>query len=99
MHDRTATLTYQLSQRTMNVVNAFKEPINNLYISVYDTVYTELIRTSVISFNAGWTEAVAYMKAHPDCTLQELSQAKDQIAKERYPHARMIDLKTTKDGN
>lgn len=89
----------QLSQRTKNVVDAFKNPINDLYVSVYDTVYTELIRISVISFNAGWTEAVAYMKAHPDCTLQELSQAKDQIAKERYPYARMIDLKTEKDKN
>lgn len=99
MYDRTATSTYQLSQRTMNVVNAFKEPINNLYISVYDTVYAELTRASVISFNAGWTEAVAYMKAHPDCTLQELFQARDQTAKECYPHARMIDLKTEKDEN
>lgn len=92
-------LTNQLSQRTMNVVDAFKKPINNLYVSVYDTVYGELTKASVISFNAGWTEAVAYMKGHPDCTLQELSQAKDQIAKERYPHARMIDLKTEKDEN
>lgn len=92
-------LTNQLSQRTMNVVDAFKKPINNLYVSVYDTVYTELIRTSVISFNDGWTEAVAYIKSHPDCTLQELSQARDQMTKERYPHARMIDLKTEKDEN
>lgn len=92
-------LTNQLSQRTMNVVDAFKKPINNLYISVYDTVYTELIRTSVISFNDGWTEAVAYIKSHPNCTMQELLQAKDQITKERYPHAHMIDLKTEKDEN
>lgn len=89
----------QVSQRTMNVVDAFKKPINNLYVSVYNTVYTELTKESVISFNAGWTEAVAYMKAHPDCTLQELSQAKDQIANERYPHFRIIGLKTTKEEN
>lgn len=92
-------LTNSISQRTMNVVDAFKNPINNLYVSVYDTVYAELIRTSVISFNDGWAEAVAYIKSHPDCTMQELLQAKDQIAKERYPHAHMIDLKTIKDGN
>ena len=92
-------LANQLSQHTMNVVDAFKNPINNLYVSVYDTVYVELTKASVISFNAGWTEAVAYIKAHPDCTAQELLQAKDQIAKERYPHAHMIDLKTTKEEN
>lgn len=90
-------LVNQLSQQTNNVVNAFKNPINNLYVSVYDTVYAELIKASVISFNDGWTEAVAYIKSHPDCTMQELLQAKDQITKERYPHAHMIDLKTEKD--
>lgn len=92
-------LANQLSQRTMNVVDAFKKPINNLYVSVYNTVYVELTKASVISFNAGWTEAVAYIKSHPDCTTQELLQVKDQMAKERYPHAHMIDLKTTKEEN
>lgn len=92
-------LVDQTSQRTMNVVNTFKNPINNLYVSVYDTVYAELIKASVISFNDGWTEAVAYIKSHPDCTMQELLQAKDQIAKKYYPHANMIGLKTEKDEN
>lgn len=87
----------QVSQRTENVVNSFKKPINDLYASVYNTVYTELTKESLISFNDRWTEAVAYMKSHPDCTMQELFEAKDQIAKERYPHAHMIDLKAPKD--
>ena len=87
----------QVSQRTENVVNAFRNPINNLYASVHDTVYIELTKESLISFNDGWIEAVAYMKSHPDCTMQELFEAKDQIAKERYPYAHMIDLKTPKD--
>ncbi len=87
----------QLSQRTENVVNSFKRPINNLYTSVYDIVYAELTKESVVSFNAGWTEAVAYMKSHPDCTSEELFQTREQIVKERYPHARMIALKTPKD--
>lgn len=87
----------QISQRTENVVNAFRNPINNLYASVYDTVYIELTKESLISFNAGWTEAVAYIKSHPDCTSEELFQAREQIAKERYPYAHMIDLKTPKD--
>lgn len=87
----------QISQRTENVVNAFKKPINNLYASVHDTVYIELIKESLISFNEGWTEAVAYMKSNPDCTMQELFEAKEQIAKERYPYAHMIDLKAPKD--
>lgn len=86
----------QLSQHTNNVVYAFKNPINDLYASVYNTVYAELTKASAISFNDGWTEAVAYIKSHPDCTIQELLQAKDQIAKERYPYAHMIDLKTSK---
>ena len=86
----------QVSQRTENVVNAFKKPINNLYMSVYNTVYDELTKGSIISFNDGWTEAVAYMKSHPDCTMQELFESKDQIAKERYPYAHMIDLKVPK---
>lgn len=87
----------QVSQRTENVVNAFRNPINNLYASVHDTVYIELTKESLISFNDGWTEAVAYMKSNPDCTMQELFQAREQITKERYPHARMIDLKVPKD--
>ena len=86
----------RVSQRTENVVNAFRNPINNLYVSVYDTVYSELTKESLLSFNAGWTEAVAYIKSHPDCTMQELLEAKEQIVKERYLYARMIDLKTPK---
>lgn len=87
----------QVSQRTENVVNSFKKPINDLYLSVYNKVYNELTKESIISFNDGWTEAVAYMKSHPDCTMQELFEAKDQIEKERYPHVHMIDLKAPKD--
>lgn len=87
----------QVSQRTENVVNSFKKPINNLYLSVYNKVYNELTKESIISFNDGWTEAVAYMKSHSDCTMQELFEAKDQIEKERYPHVHMIDLKAPKD--
>lgn len=59
--------------------------------------YEELTTESYLSFNAGWTEAVAYIKSHPDCTSEELFQARKQIAKERYPYAYMIDLKTPKD--
>lgn len=86
-----------ISKRTENVVNAFKNPINDLYLSVYNTVYGELSKGSIVSFNDGWTEAVAYMKSHPDCTSEELFQAREQITKERYPHVRMIDLKTPKE--
>ncbi len=87
----------QVSKRTENVVNAFKKPINNLYLSVYNEVYSELIKESIISFNDGWTEAVAYIKSHPNCTLEELFQTREQIVKERYPHIHMIDLKVPKD--
>lgn len=89
----------QVSQRAENVVNAFRNPINDLYTSVYDMVYIELTKESLISFNAGWTEAVAYIKSHPGCTSEELFQAREQIAKERYPYAHMIDLKTQKNRN
>lgn len=92
-------LINRVSQCTENVVDAFRNPINNLYASVYDTVYIELTKESLISFNAGWTEAVAYIKSHPDCTSEELFQAREQIAKERYPYAHMIDLKTQKNRN
>lgn len=87
----------QVSQRTKNVVDAFKNPINDLYLSVYNTVYEELTTESYLSFNEGWTEAVAYIKSHPDCTSEELFQARLQMVKARYPHASMIGLKAPKD--
>ena len=74
-----------------------KNPINDLYLSVYNTVYGELTTESYLSFNEGWAEAVAYIKSHPDCTMQELFEARDQITKERYPYAHMMDLKAPKD--
>lgn len=85
------------SQRTENVVDAFKKPINNLYLSVYNKVYHELTKESINSFKDGWTEAVAYMKSHPDCTSEELFQAKEQVLKERYRYARITDLEASKE--
>lgn len=90
-------LTAQRSQRSKNVVDTLKNPINDLYMEVYNTVYGELTKESIDSFNDGWVEAVAYMKSHPDCTSEELFQAREQITKERYPHVHMIDLKTPKE--
>lgn len=87
----------EISKRTENVVDGFRKPINDLYLSVYNKVYNELTKESIVSFNDGWTEAVAYMKSHPDCSMEELFEAKKQITKERYPHFHMINLKTTKD--
>lgn len=75
---------YQRSQRAKNVVEIFKTPINSLYSQVYSTVYNELVNTVRDSFNDGWTEAVAYMKSHPDCSMEELFQAKSKALNERY---------------
>ncbi len=80
------------SQNAKDVVNVLKIPINNLYNSVYGTIYDKLTKESIDSFSDGWTEAVAYMKSHPDCTIQELFQARSQILKERYPyHSSLTD--------
>lgn len=75
---------YQRSQRAKNVVEIFKTPINSLYNQVYGIVYDELKNTARDSFNDGWTEAVAYMKSHPDCSMEELFQAKSKALNERY---------------
>ena len=74
----------QRSQRAKNVVEIFKTPINSLYSQVYRVVYEELANTARDSFNDGWTEAVAYMKSHPDCSMEELFQAKSKALNERY---------------
>ena len=74
----------QRSPRAKNVVDMFKTPINSLYSQVYGLVYDELVNTARDSFNDGWTEAVAYMKSHPDCSMEELFQAKSKALNERY---------------
>lgn len=74
----------QRSQRAKNVVDIFKIPINSLYNQVYGIVYDELKNTARDSFNDGWTEAVAYMKSHPDCSMEELFRAKSKALNERY---------------
>ena len=74
----------QHSQRAKKVVGIFKAPINNLYSQVYDVIYDELGNTARDSFSDGWTEAVAYMKSHPDCSMEEIFQAKSKALNERY---------------
>lgn len=76
----------QRSQRAKNVVDTFKTPINSLYSQVYGIVYDELRNTARDSFSDGWTEAVAYMKSHPECSMEELFQAKSKELNKRYLH-------------
>ena len=78
----------QRSQRAKNVVEIFKNPINSLYNQIYGVVYDELWKTARDSFNDGWTEAVAYMKSHPDCFMEELFQAKSEEMHKRYLYDR-----------
>ncbi len=78
----------QRSQRAKNVVDTFKTPINSLYNQVYNMVYEELANTARDSFNDGWIEAVAYMKSHPDCSMEELFQAKSEEMHKRYLYDR-----------
>lgn len=83
-------LTAQRSQHAKNVVDTLKNPINDLYMEVYNTIYDELTKESIDSFNDGWTEAVAYMKSHPDCTIEELYKAKIEEMQKRYSHAYVL---------
>lgn len=83
-------LTAQRSQHAKNVVDTLKNPINDLYMEVYNTIYDELTKESIDSFNDGWVEAVAYMKSHPDCTIEELYIVKTEEMQKRYSHVYVL---------
>lgn len=83
-------LTAQRSQHAKNVVDTLKNPINDLYMEVYNTIYDELTKESIDSFNDGWVEAVAYMKSHTDCTIEELHKAKIEEMQKRYSYTYVL---------
>jgi hypothetical protein len=73
------------SQASKRVVDIFKSDINELYTSVYNTVHYELTKESAQGFSDGWTEAMVWMRSHPDCTISEDLEAKYEQLRNRYP--------------
>ena len=74
------------SQASNRIVDIYRSEINKLYMSVYNAVYDELTKESARAFSDGWTEAMAWMCAHPDCTISEGLEARSAELRNRYPY-------------
>ncbi len=85
------------SQAGERVVGAYRSELNKLVkkldMTVHNAIYYELVEESAQSFSDGWTEAMAWMRSHPDCTISESLEAKASELKNRYPYLRWEEKK------
>lgn len=79
-------LEHRYSQASKRVADVYRSGLNKLDMSVRNAVYDELTKESARAFGDGWTEAMAWMRSHPDCTISECLEAKASELKDRYPY-------------
>ncbi len=74
------------SQASKRVADVYRSEFNEADMSVRNAVYDELVKESARGFSDGWTEAMAWMRSHPDFTISEGLEAKTSELRNRYPY-------------
>ena len=73
------------SQASKRVIGIYRTELNELDMSMHNAIYDELVKESAHGFSDGWTEAVAWMRSHQNCSINESLEAKSEELKNRYP--------------
>lgn len=77
------------SQASKRVVGVYRSELNKLDMSVRNAIYDELVKESARGFSEGWTEAMAWMRSHPDWTTSESLEARASELRKRYPYLKL----------
>lgn len=72
------------SQASKRVVGVYRTELNELDMTIYNAIHYELVKESAHSFSDGWMKAIAWMKSHPNCTINESLEAKSAELRNRY---------------
>lgn len=84
---------YRFSQASKRVINIYKSELNELDVAMNNAIYDELAKESAQGFREGWTEAMVWIRSHPNYTNIEGLEARDSEIKMRYPYLKSEEKK------